>query len=559
MLDVRIAQLLGGFGGLRIGPATLAAAIGHDQRAFVGRKLGGDIPFVRDVVNRAGDVALFVGFRAIDIEDRDILGGNGLFEIFLADIRKGSGEGDSHGGEKTEGDQEFFHSKEKGNCDLSQRKRIWRPEGFENFTIVPLRILFAPFGSEGDVNPLIWLAGGLAQRGHEIVFLLTPHYAHRIEKRGWRWFPAGTEEEFLRFANDPRLWQPKTGSELVVQAVLDTWNGYQKAYAQAGGDFDLLVCSSMGLGPATFAEAGGIPRLTLHMQPTCLRSAWDCPLFLEDLEWLCRAPRLVKQAIFWMIDQSLWKKLLIPLNRRRRALGLPALKNFYTEALNGGAGVAALFPAWFGAAQPDWPANIRQFGFPLSHEAPEALPPEIEAFLARGAPVVWTHGSANFDLRRSQELAVECSNALGLRSLLVSLEKPDGILPENVRHVRHAPFDALFPRCRAIVHHGGIGTTSKAIAAGIPQLIIPRSHDQPDNARRVERLGLGRTLSYEKLDAGTLRQTLGALLSSEASQAAGRKYRDILRAENFLPALCDWAENLARPAVQLSRERSKAA
>lgn len=420
---------------------------------------------------------------------------------------------------------------------------------------MPLRILFAPFGSEGDVNPLIWLAGGLAQRGHEITFLLTPHYARRIENRGWHWVPAGTEEEFLRFANDPRLWQPKTGSELVLQGVLDTWEGYAKAYAQTDGDFDLLICSSMALAAATLAEAGGIPRLTLHMQPTCLRSIYDCPLFLENLEWLCRSPRFVKQAIFWMIDHSLWNKLQRPLNAHRRKLGLPALKNFYLEALNGGSGVAALFPEWFAAPQPDWPANIRQFGFPLAHEVPATLPPEAEEFVAQGPPVVWTHGSANFDLQRFQELAVECSRALGLRSLLVSLEEPSAPLPPNVLHASHAAFEALFPRCRAVVHHGGIGTTSKVISAGIPHLIIPRSHDQPDNARRIERLGLGRMLSYGNLDSATLQRTLASLLDSAPHQAACRKYQDIIRSEDFLPALCDWAERLAQP----SRGRSKAA
>jgi rhamnosyltransferase subunit B len=81
-----------------------------------------------------------------------------------------------------------------------------------------------------------------------------------------------------------------------------------------------------------------------------------------------------------------------------------------------------------------------------------------------------------------------------LRCLLVSLDPPEAPLPAGTFHVAHARFEDLFPRCRAVVHHAGIGTTAKCIAAGVPQLIIPRSHDQPDNASRI-RILAANTLS----------------------------------------------------------------
>ena len=64
-------------------------------------------------------------------------------------------------------------------------------------------------------------------------------------------------------------------------------------------------------------------------------------------------------------------------------------------------------------------------------------------------------------------------------------------LPPNVIRVGFAPFRKLFPRCAAVVHHGGIGTVAKALAAGVPQLVLPGAFDQTDNATRVKRLGAG--------------------------------------------------------------------
>ena len=64
-------------------------------------------------------------------------------------------------------------------------------------------------------------------------------------------------------------------------------------------------------------------------------------------------------------------------------------------------------------------------------------------------------------------------------------------LPNGVRHFNYIPFSTVLPRAAAFVHHGGIGTTAQALAAGVPQLVVPLAHDQPDNAVRIRHLGVG--------------------------------------------------------------------
>jgi len=163
---------------------------------------------------------------------------------------------------------------------------------------MPLRILFVPFGSEGDVNPLLWLAEGMAARGHEPAFLITPHFGRLVEQRGFPWTPIGTDADFVRFARDSRLWHRAQGTRMVLQGMLETLPAYRDAFLRAGCDFDLVVLSSMALGASAVAEAARLPRLVLHMQPAVFRSVYKCPVFMEELAWLTRSPRWVKRFFF---------------------------------------------------------------------------------------------------------------------------------------------------------------------------------------------------------------------------------------------------------------------
>ncbi len=111
-----------------------------------------------------------------------------------------------------------------------------------------LSILFAPFGSEGDVRPVLWLAGGLAARGHRITFIITPYYKHLVESRGWRAVDIGTADDFAAGMRDPRLWQPRAGSEFVLEMMLASLPRYAEILDGLDGSFDLVVGTTLGAG-----------------------------------------------------------------------------------------------------------------------------------------------------------------------------------------------------------------------------------------------------------------------------------------------------------------------
>jgi rhamnosyltransferase subunit B len=103
--------------------------------------------------------------------------------------------------------------------------------------------------------------------------------------------------------------------------------------------------------------------------------------------------------------------------------------------------------------------------------------------------------------------------------LLVGERPPAGIetaAGDDVLIVEYAPYSMLFARAAAIIHQGGIGTSAQALRAGRPQLVVPFSGDQPDNAARLTRLGVARTITRRHYRPDKVRRELQALLDERS-------------------------------------------
>jgi rhamnosyltransferase subunit B len=93
-----------------------------------------------------------------------------------------------------------------------------------------------------------------------------------------------------------------------------------------------------------------------------------------------------------------------------------------------------------------------------------------------------------------------------------------------------------------VVHQGGIGTTAQALRAGRPTLVMPYSHDQPDNAARVERLGTSRTISRKRYLGERVAKELGELLENPNYAVKAAEIGGIIQAENRVGVACDAIE-----------------
>jgi UDP:flavonoid glycosyltransferase YjiC (YdhE family) len=185
-----------------------------------------------------------------------------------------------------------------------------------------------------------------------------------------------------------------------------------------------------------------------------------------------------------------------------------------------------MFPEWFAAAQPDWPSGLQLTGFPLyDHGQGAPLPSDVETFLQAGdPPVAFTAGTANASSHAFFETSARACELAGRRGLLITQDARQlpATLPQGVAHFSYVPFKALLPRLAAFVHHGGIGTTSQALLAGVPQLVRPMGFDQFDNASRVVRLGVAKQLLPRRYRPDTVARMLDTLTRDAALQARCR-------------------------------------
>jgi rhamnosyltransferase subunit B len=239
-----------------------------------------------------------------------------------------------------------------------------------------------------------------------------------------------------------------------------------------------------------------------------------------------------------------------PVYRFRARLGLPPGGNPIYEGQHSPNLVLGLFPGVLAKPQRDWPANVRVTGrIPFDAAHGKSLSPELEKFLAEGpAPIVFTLGSsAVMAAGDFYEQSIAAAERLGARGVMLAgsegVKRLSGKVSKNVLIVDAAPHSQLFPKASAIVQQCGIGTLGQALSAGCPILAVPFAHDQPDNAHRVEQLGVARVVYPPQYRAPRVAQELHRLLDQAEYGRAASEVAAKLRAEDGANAACSALED----------------
>ena len=234
----------------------------------------------------------------------------------------------------------------------------------------------------------------------------------------------------------------------------------------------------------------------------------------------------------------------------REELGLPDRGSPVFEGQHSPTLILALFSALFAQPQPDWPPQARVAGFAFYDGRNElTMPPELTRFLDDGPPpVVFTLGSSAVWVARDfYRESIAAAKLLGRRAVLLIGDERNQLresLPPEIIAVNYAPFEALLAHACAMVHHGGVGTTSNGLRAGIPTLIVPFAFDQPDNAAHAARLGCSRTLPRAKYHAARVARELDILLTKPEHTSKARQTSRLLRMENGARVAADLIEQV---------------
>jgi rhamnosyltransferase subunit B len=430
-----------------------------------------------------------------------------------------------------------------------------------------MRIVLTTFGTLGDVHPLLALALELRRRGHSPVLAVPEIFRAKIEPLGIEFVRVGPslnpeDPEQVAALMDIRKGTERTLREILFPAIRQSYDELLAA-VEARGGADLMLSGELAYQAPLVAEMTGVPWASYVLAPLSFFSAYDAPVLppypalarLQSAVPVCG--RAVARFARWITRH--WPEPVLAL---REELGLPRGRNVIFDAKHAPALVLAMFSRVLGEPQPDWPPNTRVSGFVFydGDAGKRELPPEVEAFLNAGPPpVVFTLGSAAvLDAGSFFEESARAAQRIGVRAVLLVGTDPRN-LPRTVSPdlcvAQYAPYSQLFPRAALIVHQGGVGTTAQALQAGRPMLVMPYSHDQPDNARRVRRLGVARVIRRENYTAEAAAARIAALLKSQRMRERAAEAGEALRQEDGLRVACDALEDLGAAAGRAADAR----
>jgi UDP:flavonoid glycosyltransferase YjiC (YdhE family) len=405
---------------------------------------------------------------------------------------------------------------------------------------------------------MVALALELQRRGHVPVIATSEYYGEKITSGGVAFHAirpnlTPDDKSLLRAVMDERGGPEHVIRRLMVPAVCEMYADLMEAVRGA----DLLLSAELVFAADSVAEMARIPWVVVTLAPLSFMSRHDPPILIQ-VPWLTRIAGFSKPLYASLVRLSQWgiRHWTEPVRQMRRDLGLdPGPAGIFGPRAEASA-ILAMFSPLVGAPQPDWPVNARVTGFAF-YDRHEPMPPALQTFLDAGEPpIVFTLGSAAvFDPGEFYRASAAAARAIGRRAvLLVGPDAPSAPSSDHqIAVAPYAPFSELFPRAATIVHQAGIGTTAQALRAGKPMLIVPFSHDQPDNGARMVRLGVAKVLGRRQYSAAAAAEALRGLLENPAYRERAAAAAAQIQRENGAATGADVIEKVLREEYQHSR------
>jgi len=398
-------------------------------------------------------------------------------------------------------------------------------------------ITLVTMGSWGDLFPFVGLGRALAAREHEVRLAASPAWEDVVTGAGVQFVGVGRRLGFEELRRHPEIFQrvPFGLRHALSRLVFDQIDELTSDLRDAMAGADLVVTHPAHVAAHNVAELLGVRRLVATVFPGMIPSARTVPGGTRVGPWPGR-PGRVANRLAWR-SARLGTAVLFdrPINRHRRQLGLPELRAALLELSLQAEAIMVMASPHVIEPPPDWPSSVRVTSFVAWDGAAEhPLDDTTRVFLDGGAaPVLVTLGS-NGAIGPDDffEPATRLVLHQGVRALVVTGPggRADDVTGLDGVHVtEYVAFSEVMDRCRAAVHHGGVGTTVAAIRAGLPQVVVPKGFDQPDTAARVEALGIGLAVPWHKRHrrlAPTLHQVLSEPLFGQQAAALGAVVRE---------------------------------
>jgi UDP:flavonoid glycosyltransferase YjiC (YdhE family) len=409
-----------------------------------------------------------------------------------------------------------------------------------------MKIGMQTWGSHGDVRPFLALAEGLQAAGNEVHLVITcidsDAYAGLVSEHGVRITVLASpvlspEQQQEITATVYRIRNPFTQTATILDLCFAPVEDLMFDAAQRlAADADVLIGHFFMHPLQIAAEKAGKPYVSVVLSHVVIPSDFSYPVSVPGLG-------RIGHRLLWRLTRHLLHRALerYP-NRLRRQLGMPLTTDIMTQVwLSEYLTLAAVSPQLC-PPQPDWPASVQVCGFldTPNLQIEGAVPEALRAFLGAGdAPVYMTFGSwmpaDTIGQTKALHLLTQAARRAGCRAIIQSPSAKDcGFTSDDqFLYVSTAPHQAIFPHCRAVVHHGGAGTTQSATLAGKPSIVVANIGEQEHWGNELRRLGIGgKPARRRSVTAAALARRIKRVLASPDMAVKAKAIASAMKKEN---------------------------
>ena len=346
-------------------------------------------------------------------------------------------------------------------------------------------------GTRGDVNPLAELGSDMVKRGHEFRILTSEAFRPLIESRGVTYLHLSTDADHVM---QYLVAEYKTSLDFtkgMFRLKKENPKFWDETMAAIRGS-DAVMYGTCAAFARHAADALGIPAIRYFYSPMDPTEQYS----LYSTEY--NSPKVLKS--YSGLPQGMNLMTMLALNRFRKDAGLKPWKLSSTYTEQNGRKVLTFYPtsSVFMKPDPKWGSHIHVTGYwyhPDEEAAGYEIPSELQNFIDDGeTPVFVAFGKAQSpELAELQVRTLEALKRTGIRAIFQG-DLLDDTQKENTEQIYFAgnmPYSSIFPKVKAVVHHGGNTTNGLALRAGKPVLVIPLALDQYFYGRMANRLGAG--------------------------------------------------------------------
>ena len=407
-----------------------------------------------------------------------------------------------------------------------------------------MKFVIAIHGTRGDVEPGGAVGLELLRRGHEVRIAVPPDLMGLMEPSGLPVSAYGPDsrQQLDESLNPWRVQNPVALLRSFEEYMNRAWTDMSTPLVSLAQGADLVVTgTNYREVAANVAEHYGIPYAAVHPSPVRIGTGKILPMVPAPLT------RSAMSTAWWLY----WRMTKHAQDAQRRDLGLPPAPAPSVRRVEewGSVEIQAYDELFFPGLAAELTSRRPIVGA-LTMGLGTETDDEVMSWIDAGKPPIY-FGFGSTPGRSPVEtvamITATCAQ-LGERALIGigGAHLGDTVIADHVMTVRSANFAAVFPRCRALVHHGGGGTTAAGMRAGVPTLILWVQADQPMWAAQVKRLGVGASRRLASVTPGRLVAGLGKILTPEYAAHA----RDVAS------RMSDPAANVAA-AVDLLEEAAR--